>query len=380
MPRDESKNQEYSKRLLRGHQMIENGIEPKQLSQNRFEIPSQSKDLNYIVTSYANSWSCSCPDYQFRHATCKHIHAIVLWQKLSKKLNKEASENVEVQYPLSGEMLCKFCNSSKIIKYGKANNKQVYFCKSCARKFVPNEGFEGMKYDPRVVTTTLDLYFKDVSLRKIADHLKQCYSLDIDHSTVYRWISKYTEIIEAYVATLEPELGDIWHTDEMKVKIGGEWRWLWNVMDEKTKFHMVSVITKTREIDDAKKAFRKSKEVGNKKPRLMVTDGLPSYKKAFNAEFYDHHQSCKHIADVALQESLNNVLERMHGSIREREKIMRGIKVDDTPIIPMNQIYYNFVRPHMGLEGATPAEAAGVGIEEENKWMGLLRRSITKNE
>ena len=46
----------------------------------------------------------------------------------------------------------------------------------------------------------------------------------------------------------------------------------------------------------------------------------------------------------------------------------------------MNQIYYNFVRPHMGLEGATPAEAAGVGIEEENKWMGLLRRSITKNK
>lgn len=52
-------------------------------------------------------------------------------------------------------------------------------------------------------------------------------------------------------------------------------------MDEKTRFHMVSVITKTREIEDAKKAFRKSKEVGNKKPRLMVTDGLPSYKKAF---------------------------------------------------------------------------------------------------
>jgi hypothetical protein len=37
---------------------------------------------------------------------------------------------------------------------------------------------------------------------------------------------------------------------------------------------------------------------------------------------------------VALRESLNNVLERMNGSIREREKVMRGIKVDDTPIIP----------------------------------------------
>ncbi len=110
----------------------------------------------------------------------------------------------------------------------------------------------------------------------------------------------------------------------------------------------------------------------------MVTDGLASYKRAFNAEFYDHHQSCKHVADVALQESLNSVLERMHGSIREREKIMRGIKVDDTPIIPMNQIYYNFVRPHMGLNGSTPAEAAGIGIEDENRWMGLLERSTKR--
>ncbi|MGV8175721.1 MAG: hypothetical protein ACP5OU_08480 [Methanothrix sp.] len=105
----------------------------------------------------------------------------------------------------------------------------------------------------------------------------------------------------------------------------------------------------------------------------MVTDGLQS---CTNPEFYDHHQRCKHVADVALQESLNNVPETMHGSIREREKIMRGIKVDDTPIIPMNQIYYNFVWPHMGLDGKTPAEAAGVGIYKENRWEELLKRSI----
>jgi transposase-like protein len=196
MARDESKNQEYSKRLLRGHQMIERGIEPKQLSQNRFEIPSQSKDLNYIVTSYANSWSCTCLDYEFRHVTCKHIHAVTLWQKLSKKIEEDHKEKSVFNASHDNDIACKFCNSTQIIKYGKANNKQVYFCKSCARKFVPNEGFEGMKYDPRIVTTTLDLYFKDVSLRKIADHLKQCHSLDIDHSTVYRWIAKYTRSLK----------------------------------------------------------------------------------------------------------------------------------------------------------------------------------------
>jgi len=108
---DESTNPEYNKRLLRGHQMIENGIEPKQLSQNKFEIPSQSKDLNYIVTSYANSWSCTCPDYQFRHVTCKHIHAIVLWEKLSRKLEEDKKEFISPPIQDKG-ITCKFCSSS----------------------------------------------------------------------------------------------------------------------------------------------------------------------------------------------------------------------------------------------------------------------------
>ena len=336
MPYHGEFTQDYNKRLLRGAQMIEKGVEPKQLSQNRFEIPSQSKDLNYIVTCYANSWSCTCPDYQFRHGTCKHIHAVLLWQKLSKKLEEDHKEKSLFPTTFYNGIGCKFCDSSDVIKYGKKHGRQNFKCKSCARKFVLNRGFEGMCYDSRIVATTLDLYFKGVSLRKIEDHLSQFYGLKVDHSTIHRWIGKYCDIIETYVSTLEPDLGNIWHTDEMKIKVKGDWHWLWNVMDEKTRFQLVSVITKTREVNDARKAFGMSKEVTNgKKPALMVTDGLKSYRKAFNSEFYDHHQSCKHVADVGLQESLNNVLERMHGSIREREKVMRGLKVDDTPILPI---------------------------------------------
>jgi hypothetical protein len=43
----------------------------------------------------------------------------------------------------------------------------------------------------------------------------------------------------------------------------------------------------------------------------------------------------------------------------------------------MNQIYYNFIRPHMGLNGITPAEMAGIGIVGENKWTELLKKSIS---
>ena len=62
MPFDRSTNPEYTKHELRGRQMIERGVEPKQLSQNRFEIPSQSKDLNYIYPSSKVHFLNPCSD------------------------------------------------------------------------------------------------------------------------------------------------------------------------------------------------------------------------------------------------------------------------------------------------------------------------------
>lgn len=39
------------------------------------------------------------------------------------------------------------------------------------------------------------------------------------------------------------------------------------------------------------------------------------------------------------------------------------------------QIYHNFVRPHMGLQNATPAEKAGIKVEGENKWVTLIQNA-----
>ena len=64
----------------------------------------------------------------------------------------------------------------------------------------------------------------------------------------------------------------------------------------------------------------------------------------------------------------NNKQERINGEIRDREKVMRGLKVKDTPILPGYQIFHNFIRTHEGLDGKTPAEACGIKVEGDNKW------------
>jgi len=68
-------------------------------------------------------------------------------------------------------------------------------------------------------------------------------------------------------------------------------------------------------------------------------------------------------------------MERMNGEIRDRERVMRTLEKPDTPILTGMRIYHNYVRPHDGLNGKTPAEAAGVQIKGENKWLTLIQNA-----
>ena len=65
----------------------------------------------------------------------------------------------------------------------------------------------------------------------------------------------------------------------------------------------------------------------------------------------------------------------LNNEIRSREKTMRGLKKKDTPIIDGYQIFHNYSRGHMALDGLTPAEVAGIKIEGQNKWITLIQNA-----
>lgn len=111
----------------------------------------------------------------------------------------------------------------------------------------------------------------------------------------------------------------------------------------------------------------------------MVTDGLQSYNKAFKKEFFTlRGPRTRHIRNVGFRDKTNNnLIERFHGTVRERDKVMRALKREGTPIIDGYKVYYNFLRPHMSLNGKTPAEVAGIDLDlEGNKWLSLIRKSV----
>jgi len=151
------------------------------------------------------------------------------------------------------------------------------------------------------------------------------------------------------------------------------------MMDTETRFWIAQEVAETKEKHDARALFFRAKRIMGKEPKVLVTDGLPSYAVACEQAFPE----TKHIRKITLDGKVhnNNKMERLNGTIRDREKTMRGLKKRRTLILEGFQTYYNFIRPHMALDGKTPAEASGIQIEGKNKWLTLIQNaSQEKNQ
>lgn len=62
---------------------------------------------------------------------------------------------------------------------------------------------------------------------------------------------------------------------------------------------------------------------------------------------------------------------------KDRNKTQRGLKSTETSFVKGHQLYYNFIKPHEGLNGYTPAHFANIYLGLGNKkWEKLLIKSI----
>jgi hypothetical protein len=79
-------------------------------------------------------------------------------------------------------------------------------------------------------------------------------------------------------------------------------------------------------------------------------------------------------------EGLNSKVERLHGTIREREKVMRGMQTRETAqkVVDAMRINYNYIREHSAIK-KTPAEKAGIKLQlGENRIKNLIRLAANK--
>ncbi len=101
---------------------------------------------------------------------------------------------------------------------------------------------------------------------------------------------------------------------------------------------------------------------------------MESHKKEWYTRYKE--EQTQHTCRIPFKNDRNtNKMEQLNGGIRDREKIMKPPKTDDSPIITGLQIYHNYIRSHMGIDRHTPSEKAGIKVEELNKWIIIIQNA-----
>lgn len=169
----------------------------------------------------------------------------------------------------------------------------------------------------------------------------------------------------------------------MYIKVKGNMKYLFAMMDDETRFRLAQQVSTHKGTDDVRPMYRIAAAKAEKKPKTLISDGANNLHDAHRKEYWDTYgdeKSPEHIREIRLSGQVhNNKMERQNGEWRDREKVIRGLKKDNSPVIEGMEIYHNFIREHTGLPNKiTPAEAAGIKIEGENKWKTIIQNASLK--
>lgn len=290
-------------------------------------------------------------------------------------------------------IICPFCNTNKVIKWGlrKTQNRgkiQRYKCKSCFETFII-DSFQRMRNTPEKITCALDLFYRGLSTRDVQSHFKSFFPHNSDHSTILRWITKYSLQISNYTDKLDIKVGDNIEVDEMEYfrrkshkTHGVDRNWFIDSIDIQIRFMISSKFAQQRSMKSLKEVLKLAKTKTNEQVKIVTTDGLMGYPRAlrnsFNLSKHPNKTKIIHkVRNASKGQGFNIYVERMHNTIRQRTKTFRGLhgSLDSAYCIFKGiEIHYNFIRKHESLKGKTPSDLAIPNLEfnTKNRWLELI--------
>jgi putative transposase len=287
-------------------------------------------------------------------------------------LNKCSGYYAEHHFTEPQVIVCKWCGSTDINKYGVRDGVQEYICNECGRKFNAKDAPARKQSPVEQIGAALDMFYDGLSFNDIARHLDRTYNNPVVESTVYRWVISYSEIAAKEFEVFTATVSDTWIADETVLSIKGDNVWLYDIIDERTRFLLATRMTWSRRITDARQLMESASRRAGKSPRVVITDKNNSYLDGIELAFggdTEHVQS----RGFTLQPN-TNLIERFHGTLKDRTKVMRDFKTFESALAIVDGflVHYNFFRPHMSLYGRTPAEVARIDCPFKS-WIEFVR-------
>jgi len=286
---------------------------------------------------------------------------------------------------------CGNCKKSNYVKIGfrQTENRgkiQRYSCKDCGKKFTNDEGFYRMRNSEKKITMGIDLYFSNLSSRKVRNHFRRHIEHNVSHITVLDWCRKYTLKIQKYVDTLKPQFSGQYYADETEIDCKKSNDIFWACVDWGTRMIVDTHYSLFQSETEAKEFLEKVKTKGL--PKYIQTDYAGFYPKAMRQVFssnkrqttYHDIERVRHIRhNTARTKTYNVRIETVFMKIKDRVDDFRGLKaIWSAPILMAGIVLqHNYIEAHT-TTGRIPSELAGLKLETgHNRWLGLIKLSCS---
>jgi transposase-like protein len=134
--------------------------------------------------------------------------------------------------------------------------------------------------------------------------------------------------MKGYLEKIKHDVGQAWRTDEIYLKVKGNMKYLYALMDDETCFWIAQQIDDTKNTADVTHLFNKGKEIIGTRPNMLISDGAPNFNEAFNREFYTNKwPRTRPIKHIRLQgDHNNNKMELMDSNYTICQSVTRSNK------------------------------------------------------
>ncbi len=177
--------------------------------------------------------------------------------------------------------------------------------------------YHGYRFPREIISHGVWLYHRFCLSFRDVEELLAKRGIIVSYETIRQWCRKFGPEYARNLKRRLGRLGDVWHPDEVFVKISGERHYLWRAVDQDGDVIHI-LVQRYRNARAATRFFRKLLKGQERKPWQLVTDKLKSYGAA--------RRSIMPSVDHNTVRYGNNRAEVSHQPTRQRERQMRGFK------------------------------------------------------
>jgi putative transposase len=179
---------------------------------------------------------------------------------------------------------------------------------------------KGHNFEQHIIMLNVRWYLSYKQSYRDLEKMAAERGLKVDHTTIYRWVIKFTPELEKAVRLLKRPAGKSWRLDETYIKVKGQWKYLYRAVDKEGNT-VDYLLTAKRDRKAAKRFICKAIK-SNVEPIKINIDKSGSN----TADINDYNSDEGTGIEIRHNKYLNNIIEQDHRPIKQLCRATLGFK------------------------------------------------------